>query len=93
MTELYLPLILLFICSALTSYVATAIVRKAAQRIGLVDEPGERKIHTIATPRLGGLAIIFGFGFPLLLMAANERAAELVTKNLTYLFADRKSVV
>lgn len=87
MSELYLPLILLFVCSALTSYVATAIVRRGAQRIGLVDEPGERKIHTVATPRLGGLAIIFGFGFPLLLMAANVRAAELVTKNLTYLFA------
>ena len=43
--------------------------------------------HTVATPRLGGLAIILGFGFPLLLLAANERAAELVTKNLTYLFA------
>jgi UDP-GlcNAc:undecaprenyl-phosphate GlcNAc-1-phosphate transferase len=87
MHELYLPLILLFVCSALTSYVATAIVRRAAQRIGLVDEPGERKIHTVATPRLGGLAIILGFGFPLLLLAANARAAELVTKNLTYLFA------
>lgn len=87
MAELYVPLILLFACSALTSYVATAIVRRAAERIGLVDEPGDRKIHTVATPRLGGLAIILGFGFPLLLLAANERAAELVTKNLTYLFA------
>jgi UDP-GlcNAc:undecaprenyl-phosphate GlcNAc-1-phosphate transferase len=87
MSELYVPLILLFVCSALTSYVATAIVRRAAQRIGLVDEPGDRKIHTVATPRLGGLAIILGFGFPLLLLAANERAAGLVTKNLTYLFA------
>jgi UDP-GlcNAc:undecaprenyl-phosphate GlcNAc-1-phosphate transferase len=87
MSELYLPLILLFVCSAITSYVATAIVRRGAQRVGLVDEPGERKIHTVATPRLGGLAIIFGFGFPLLLLAANVRAVELVTKNLTYLFA------
>src|SRR6185436_10078343 len=33
------------------------------------------------------IAIIFGFGFPLLLLAANPKAAELVTKNLTYLFA------
>src|SRR5688572_32113984 len=57
MTELYLPLILLFVCSALTSYVATAIVRRGASHVGLVDEPGDRKIHTIATPRLGGLAI------------------------------------
>lgn len=87
MSELYAPLVLLFICCALTAFVATAIVRKAAQHIGLVDQPGERKIHVIATPRLGGVAIIFGFGFPLLLLAANERAAELVSKNLTYLFA------
>ncbi|HEX2832975.1 MAG TPA: MraY family glycosyltransferase [Thermoanaerobaculia bacterium] len=87
MFELYAPLVLLFICCALTSFVATAIVRRAAQHIGLVDQPGERKIHVIATPRLGGVAIIFGFGFPLLLLAANARAAELVSKNLTYLFA------
>lgn len=87
MAELFLPLIVLFVCSALTSFAATAVVRNGARHIGLVDLPGERKIHTVATPRLGGLAIIFGFGFPLLLMAANSRAAELVTKNLTYLFA------
>lgn len=87
MSALYLPLLVLFVSSALTSYVATAVVRRGAQHIGLVDVPGERKTHTVATPRLGGLAIIFGFGFPLLLMAANVRAAELVTKNLTYLFA------
>ncbi|HEX8617631.1 MAG TPA: MraY family glycosyltransferase [Thermoanaerobaculia bacterium] len=87
MSELYAPLVLLFVCSAFTSYVATSIVRKGAQHIGLVDVPGDRKIHPVATPRLGGIAIIFGFGFPLLLLAANERAADLVLKNLTYLFA------
>ena len=87
MTELYAPLILLFFCSALTSYVATAIVKHAAQHIGLVDVPDDRKLHGTATPRLGGIAIIFGFGFPLLLLAANARAAELVSKNLSYLFA------
>ncbi len=86
MTQDYAPLILLLISSALTSYVATAIVRRGASHIGLVDVPDDRKMHDVATPRLGGLAIIFGFGFPLLLLAANERAAELVTKNLSYLF-------
>ncbi|HEX2121766.1 MAG TPA: MraY family glycosyltransferase [Thermoanaerobaculia bacterium] len=86
MTQFYAPLILLLISSALTSYVATAIVRRGASHIGLVDVPDDRKMHDVATPRLGGLAIIFGFGFPLLLLAANERAAELVTKNLPYLF-------
>jgi UDP-GlcNAc:undecaprenyl-phosphate GlcNAc-1-phosphate transferase len=87
MAELYLPLVLLFACSALTSYVATAVVQRGAQRIGLVDLPGDRKIHEKATPRLGGIAIIFGFGFPLLILAANPKAATLVTKNMTYLFA------
>ena len=87
MNEYYAPLVLLFVCSALTSYVATAVVRHAAQHIGLVDVPDDRKIHVTATPRLGGIAIIFGFGFPLLILAANPRAAELVSKNLTYLFA------
>jgi UDP-GlcNAc:undecaprenyl-phosphate GlcNAc-1-phosphate transferase len=87
MSELYLPLILLFVCSALTSYVATAVVRGAAQHVGLVDVPDDRRMHSVATPRVGGLAIIFGFGFPLLLLAANPKAAELVSKNLSYLFA------
>jgi UDP-GlcNAc:undecaprenyl-phosphate GlcNAc-1-phosphate transferase len=81
-------LTLLFVCSAVTSYVATGIVRKASEQAGLVDRPDdERKHHASATPRLGGLAIIFGFGFPLLLLAGNSHAAELVAKNISYLFA------
>jgi UDP-GlcNAc:undecaprenyl-phosphate/decaprenyl-phosphate GlcNAc-1-phosphate transferase len=87
MSELYAPLALLLISSALTAYVATSFVQRAARRVGLVDVPEERKLHTVATPRLGGIAIIFGFAFPLLLLAANSHAAALVTKNLTYLFA------
>jgi UDP-GlcNAc:undecaprenyl-phosphate/decaprenyl-phosphate GlcNAc-1-phosphate transferase len=87
MSEHYVPLILLFVCSGVVSYLATAVVHRAAQHIGLVDVPGDRKTHQTATPRLGGLAIIFGFGFPLLLGAANAKAASLVTKNMTYLFA------
>jgi UDP-GlcNAc:undecaprenyl-phosphate GlcNAc-1-phosphate transferase len=86
MTQYSAPLVLLFVSSALTAYVATAVVRHAAAHIGLVDVPDDRKTHENATPRLGGLAIIFGFSFPLLLLAADEHAATLVTKNLRYLF-------
>jgi len=81
------PLLLLFIASAGTSFVATAAVKRIAEEAGAIDHPNERKVHLEATPRMGGLAIIFGFGFPLMLLAANARAAELVSKNLTYLFA------
>jgi UDP-GlcNAc:undecaprenyl-phosphate GlcNAc-1-phosphate transferase len=87
MAESILALALLFITSGITSYAATAIVKNAAESIGLVDRPDERKIHPGATPRIGGLAIIFGFGFPLILLAGNSHATELVSKNLTYLFA------
>ena len=87
MTQSVVPLFLLFISSALTSFVSTAIVKRSSEHIGVVDLPDERRQHRDPTPRLGGLAIIFGFGFPLLLMAANPQAAALVTKNLSYLFA------
>jgi len=88
MVHLSAGLLLLFLCSALTAFVTTGIVRKAAEQAGLVDRPDAlRKHHSSATPRIGGLAIIFGFGFPLLLLAGNSHAAELVSKNLTYLFA------
>lgn len=85
--EYFIPLLLLFVACGLTSFVATGIVKSATLRIGLVDQPDSRKVHIAATPRLGGLAIIFGFGFPLLLLAGNPQAAELMTENISYLFA------
>jgi len=87
MREHAIPLILLFIASGGVSFATTAIVKRVAEEVGAIDRPDVRKRHLEATPRLGGLAIIFGFGFPLMLLAANEKATELVSKNLTYLFA------
>ena len=87
MAQFALPLIVLFVLSATTSFFATRIVKAVAERVGAIDVPDSRKHHANATPRLGGLAIIFGFGFPLMLLAGAPRAAELVSKNLTYLFA------
>src|SRR5258706_7513114 len=81
------PLLVLFIACAMTSFITTAVVKRIAEEVGAIDHPNERKMHAEATPRMGGLAIIFGFGFPLMLLAANAHAAELVSKNLSYLFA------
>ena len=86
MIEYAAPLALLFIASAATSFATTGIVKRSTEQVGFVDIPDERKHHRDATPRLGGLAIIFGFGFPLLLMAVNAEAAALVTENISYLF-------
>src|SRR3954447_14570582 len=87
MLQYSIPLLLLFITCAVTSFITTAAVKRIAEEVGAIDHPNERKQHLQSTPRMGGLAIIFGFGFPLMLLAANQHAAELVSKNLTYLFA------
>jgi UDP-GlcNAc:undecaprenyl-phosphate GlcNAc-1-phosphate transferase len=82
-----IALAILFVLSAVTSYIVTMIAKHVAEALGAVDHPETRRIHLESTPRLGGLAIIFGFGFPLLLLAGNRHAASLVSKNIDYLCA------
>ena len=86
MLPTFVPLVLLFISSLATAYVVTGIVKRTSEHVGFVDVPNDRKQHSDATPRLGGLAIIFGFGFPLLMLAANRQGSEVITENLSYLF-------
>jgi len=44
-----------------TVAVCTPLVRLMALRLGAVAQPGGRHVHKTAIPRLGGLAICFGF--------------------------------
>jgi hypothetical protein len=37
------------------------LARRSAPRLGALDEPGERKLHSSIMPRTGGLAIYGGF--------------------------------
>ncbi len=39
----------------------TEAVRRAALRLGVLDPPGERKVHTAPVPLLGGVAIVITF--------------------------------
>lgn len=50
-----------FITSLTLAYVLTPQVRKLALRIGAVDRPKARKVHSDPTPTLGGLAIFAAF--------------------------------
>ncbi|MFO0898854.1 MAG: MraY family glycosyltransferase [Pirellulales bacterium] len=52
--------------SFLVAWAACFVVRRKAARWGLVDEPGERKVHTRTTPLGGGLAIWLGVMLPLI---------------------------
>ncbi|WP_010094816.1 glycosyltransferase family 4 protein [Ornithinibacillus scapharcae] len=55
-----MELIALGICFV-AALIITPYVIKLAFKIGAVDEPNERKVHTKAMPRLGGLAIFLSF--------------------------------
>jgi len=55
-----MPLINLFYILATSALICTILVPYVAQlsvRIGGLDKPDERKVHLLATPRLGGIAI------------------------------------
>jgi UDP-GlcNAc:undecaprenyl-phosphate GlcNAc-1-phosphate transferase len=56
--------------SLVITLVATPVVRDWAIARGVVDAPGGRRIHTMVTPRLGGVAIMLGFGLPIAAMLA-----------------------
>jgi UDP-GlcNAc:undecaprenyl-phosphate GlcNAc-1-phosphate transferase len=54
MTKFSLP----FLLGAALALVLTPLAARLAMRIGAIDEPGARHIHAVATPRLGGPAIL-----------------------------------
>ncbi len=55
------------ISAAVTVLIALPLWRKWCLRVGLVDDPGARKIHNAPTPLAGGLAVMTGLLVPSLL--------------------------
>lgn len=53
-------------------------VRWLAFRLGAVAEPGERRIHSQPTARLGGLAMYLGFGLSAALFSTNSKTLGLL---------------
>ncbi len=49
-----------FVMSMALSVLVIPIGRRFAERLGMIDEPGERKVHLQAIPRTGGIGIIAG---------------------------------
>jgi UDP-GlcNAc:undecaprenyl-phosphate GlcNAc-1-phosphate transferase len=52
--------LIVFVVCALTTLLATPIVRRFVVRIGAIDRPNDRKVHPVATPTMGGLAMYAG---------------------------------
>ncbi len=57
------------------TYLLTPLVRRAAVRLGLTDKPGTRKVHAMAIPRLGGVALVGGFAAAMAVQLVGERFA------------------
>lgn len=49
------------VCAALVTFFSAGLVRKIARKTGAVTAIRERDVHTVPTPRMGGVAIYLGF--------------------------------
>lgn len=62
-----IPAAILFLSAFTISLLGVLLAKKIAPRFGLIDAPGQRKVHTLPTPRNGGIGIFLGFAIPLTL--------------------------
>jgi UDP-GlcNAc:undecaprenyl-phosphate GlcNAc-1-phosphate transferase len=44
---------------------ATPLIRRLASHVGMVDHSDDRRMHDVPRPRIGGVAVFFGFAFAL----------------------------
>ncbi len=58
-----------FMTAMFAALIMVPVLRRWALERQLVDEPGERKVHTERIPRLGGIAIYMAFLFAVLIYA------------------------
>jgi len=58
-----------FAVALASTFIATPIAARVANRFGIVDKPETRKIHTTPVPYLGGVAIVVAFSLTVLVGA------------------------
>ncbi len=56
-----LRFIIAYLVALIVTLLTTPIAIWLAPRVGAMDKPNERKVHTGSTPRIGGVAIFCGF--------------------------------
>ena len=73
-TQQTLYLIFAFIISFVFTFASTPLVRRLAFKIGAIDVPKDkRRVHKKPTPRIGGIAMVFGFAVAALCFAEPSR--------------------
>ncbi|MGM8213897.1 glycosyltransferase family 4 protein [Virgibacillus sp. W0430] len=75
----YVDLLVSFLIALSLSFLFTYPVKQLAIKLGVVDYPNFRKIHTKVTPRLGGVAVFIGaFVGALYLQPHHEHLPEIL---------------
>ena len=72
------PAVLPFAVALVCTSIVVLPARWLAFRLGAVAEPGERRIHSQPTARLGGLAMYLGFGLSAALFSTNAKTLGLL---------------
>ena len=54
-----------FTIALVTALLITPMVRRLASHVGMLDEMGERRMHEVPKPRIGGIAVYLGFALAL----------------------------
>lgn len=63
-----LALLILGVAAFIFCLILTPLCRDLFLRLNIVDKPDHRKVHTRATPRIGGIPIVLSYAASLLLM-------------------------
>lgn len=63
---MYTPALLLLGLGFVLAAALTALMKRSAPRVGLVDQPSERRVHVKPTPKGGGIAIFLGALLPVI---------------------------
>jgi UDP-GlcNAc:undecaprenyl-phosphate GlcNAc-1-phosphate transferase len=72
------PAVVPFLAALVCTSIAVLPARWLAFRLGAVAHPGERRIHSEPTARLGGLAMYLGFGLSAALFSTNPATLGLL---------------
>lgn len=68
-----------FVISFIFTFATTPLVRRLAFKIGAIDVPRDkRRVHKKPTPRIGGIAMVFGFVVATLCFAVAEPSRQLI---------------
>jgi UDP-GlcNAc:undecaprenyl-phosphate/decaprenyl-phosphate GlcNAc-1-phosphate transferase len=68
--------LLALVAAMAISMVLIPLMSRLAPRLGLVDNPSDRKVHAAPVPRAGGVGIVIGSLVPLMLLLAPDRLSQ-----------------